>query len=114
MEYKQAILIRGDLQLPKGKACAQAAHAAVEATLKSEKDIVKRWRSEGMRKIVLKVKDLKELMAFNQKAKDANLITAVITDAGLTTVEPGTTTCLAIGPEDEEKINQIVKDLKLF
>ena len=38
MEYKQAILVRNDLKLPKGKMAAQAAHASVEAVLRSEKD----------------------------------------------------------------------------
>ena len=114
MSWKQSILIRQDLQLPKGKACAQASHAAVEAVLKSEKEVIKSWRGEGMPKIVLKVKDLKELLMFNQKAKDEGLITAVITDAGKTTVEPGTITCLAIGPDKEEKVNKIIKELKLY
>ena len=114
MDYKQAILIRDDLKLPKGKACSQAAHAAVEATLKSDKEMIKKWRSQGMKKIVLKVKDMKELLAFNQRAKDEGIITAVITDAGHTTVDPGTTTCMAIGPDSEEKIDLIVKELKLF
>ena len=114
MEFKQAILIRADLKLPKGKACSQAAHAAVEATLRSDKEKVKEWREEGMKKIVLKVNDLKELMKYNQLAKDKKLVTAVITDAGRTTVDPGTTTCLAIGPDDEEKIDEIVKELKLY
>ncbi|MFA4887612.1 MAG: peptidyl-tRNA hydrolase Pth2 [Candidatus Nanoarchaeia archaeon] len=109
-----AILIRHDLRLPAGKACSQSAHAAVEAVLKSDKEMIKKWRSQGMKKIVLKVKDMKELLAFNQRAKDEGLITAVITDAGHTTVDPGTTTCMAIGPDSEEKIDLIVKELKLF
>ena len=41
-------------------------------------------------------------------------ITALITDAGRTTVEPGTITCLAIGPDSDEKIDKITKELKLF
>ena len=109
-----AILIRSDLALPKGKACSQAAHAAVEAVLLSDKDTVKKWRKAGMEKIILKVKDLKELLAYNQQAKDQGLVTAVITDAGRTTVEPGTTTCVALGPDEEEKIDHIVKELKLL
>lgn len=111
---KQAILIRQDLKLPKGKACSQAAHAAVEAALRSDKEKVKEWRLEGMAKIVLKVKDIKKLQKFNQLAKDNGLVTAMITDAGKTTVEPGTTTCLAIGPDEDEKIDKIIHELKLF
>jgi|SRR3989338_8369040 len=111
---KQAILIRQDLKLPKGKACSQSAHASVEAVLRSDKDKVSKWRKEGMAKIVLKVKDLKELQKYNQLAKDFGLVTALITDAGRTTVEPGTTTALAIGPDSDEKIDNITKELKLL
>ena len=111
---KQAIILRQDLQLPKGKAVSQGAHASVESVLKSPKDKVTAWRDSGMPKIVLKVKDLKELQMYNQLAKDAGLITALITDAGRTTVEPGTVTCLAIGPDKDEKIDKIIHELKLL
>ena len=111
---KQAILIRNDLKLPKGKACSQSAHASVEAVLRSDKNKVKKWREEGMAKIILKVKDLKELQKYNQLAKDSDLVTALITDAGRTTVEPGTVTACAIGPDEDEKIDKITKELKLL
>ena len=56
MEYKQVIIMRQDLNLPKGKMAAQAAHAAVEAAHKSDKEKVKHWRDAGQKKVVLKVK----------------------------------------------------------
>ncbi len=111
---KQAILVRQDLKLPKGKAVSQGAHASVEAVLRSDKDKATKWRKEGMAKIVLKVKDLKELQKYNQLAKDSGLTTALITDTGRTTVEPGTVTALAIGPDEDEKIDVITKELKLL
>lgn len=114
MELKQVIIVRADLQLPKGKAAAQVAHAAVEAAWRSDKSNFKLWRDSGMKKIALKVADLKELYAIEQKAKQAGLVTAIITDAGKTTVAPGTVTCCAIGPDCEEKIDDITKDLKMF
>jgi len=93
---------------------SQGAHASVECVLRSDKDKVKAWREEGMAKIVLKVSDLKELQKYNQLAKDNGLVTALITDAGRTAVEPGTVTCLGIGPDKEEKIDKIIRDLKLY
>lgn len=111
---KQAILIRQDLKLPKGKLAAQAAHASVEAVFRSEKETLKDWRSQGMAKIVLKVADLKELHKYNQLAKDNGLVTAVITDAGKTVVAPGTVTCCAIGPDDDEKVDEVISELKLL
>ncbi|HYD02880.1 MAG TPA: peptidyl-tRNA hydrolase Pth2 [Alphaproteobacteria bacterium] len=113
-DYKQIILVRNDLKLPKGKMAAQAAHASVEAVLKSDKDIVKKWRSVGMGKIVLKVDSLEDIYKYNDEAKKLGLITSVITDAGKTVVEPGTTTCMAIGPDVSAKIDKITKDLKMM
>ncbi|HME86993.1 MAG TPA: peptidyl-tRNA hydrolase Pth2 [Candidatus Nanoarchaeia archaeon] len=111
---KQVILVREDLKLPKGKMAAQVAHAAVEATLNSSKSKVDEWHSEGMMKIVLKVANLKELQRYQQLAKAQKLTTAVITDAGHTVVEPGTITCLAIGPDDVEKIDKVTGPLKMM
>ncbi|MBW3002925.1 peptidyl-tRNA hydrolase Pth2 [Candidatus Woesearchaeota archaeon] len=114
MTYKQVILVRQDLKLPKGKLAAQVAHAAVDATLKSGKLKVAAWRREGMKKVVLKVKDQNELLNFQQLAKTENLVAAVITDAGRTVVEPGTITCLGIGPDKEDKIDKVTKELKIL
>jgi PTH2 family peptidyl-tRNA hydrolase len=114
MGLKQTIIVRQDLKLPKGKAAAQAAHASVEATLRSDKDTIKAWRGSGMAKIVLKVPGEKELLRFNQIAKDEGLVTAVITDAGRTVVEPGTRTCLAVGPAEEEHLDELFGDLQLL
>ncbi len=113
-EYKQVILVRADLKLPKGKLAAQAAHAAVDCVLKADKDIVKSWRAQGMKKIALKVEDEKELYKYVQEAKDKGLVTTVITDAGKTVVAPGTVTCAAIGPNLEDDVDAIVKDIKLL
>ena len=111
---KQVILVRQDLKLPNGKACVQCSHASVEAVLKSDASKVKSWRKEGMPKIALKISDLKELYKYNQLAKDSGLITAVITDAGKTVVEPGTVTCFAIGPDDDDKIDAITGKLSML
>jgi len=114
MRLKQTILVRADLKLPKGKLGAQTAHASVEATLRSDKDVVKEWRGEGMAKIVLKVADEKELLKYNQIAKDSGLVTAVITDAGHTVVAPGTRTCLAVGPASADELDALFGELKLM
>lgn len=113
-ELKQVILVRQDLKLTKGKMAAQVSHASVEALLKSHKDDVTAWRQQGMKKVVLKVKDLDELMAFKRKAEDAGLVVALITDAGHTQLAPGTTTCLGIGPDKAEKIDKVAGALQLI
>lgn len=114
MAHKQVILVREDLKLPKGKMSAQVAHASLEAALKSDKKVVAKWRERGAKKIVLKVKDEKEMLKFKEEAEDSGLKCALITDAGHTVVEPGTKTCLGIGPDDEEKIDIITGKLKIM
>jgi len=112
--YKQVILIRQDLKLPKGKAAAQAAHASVDAVLKSDTVLVKAWCEEGMAKIVVKVKDEKELIHYFQQAKDSGIKSSLITDAGRTVIAPGIKTCVAIGPDEEEKVDAITGTLSLL
>ncbi len=114
MAFKQVILVRQDLKLPKGKLAAQAAHASVEAVLNSDKRKVQEWRAEGMAKIVLKVKDEKELLFYLRQAKEAGLTASLITDAGRTVIAPGTKTCAGIGPDEEENIDKITGKLKLL
>ncbi|MBS3166330.1 peptidyl-tRNA hydrolase Pth2 [Candidatus Woesearchaeota archaeon] len=114
MSLKQVILVRHDLQLPKGKLAAQVAHAAVEAVLHSDKKMINTWVKEGMAKIVLKVKDEKELLLYFQLAKEEGLEVSLITDAGRTVIAPGTRTCVGIGPGEEGKIDQITGKLALL
>ena len=101
------------MKLPKGKLAAQVAHASVEAVFNSDKNNVAAWRRQGQKKVVLKVKDEKELLEFLDLAKAAKLKTALITDAGKTVIAPGTKTCLGIGPDDEVRIDSITGKLKM-
>ena len=114
MSLKQVILVRDDLKLPKGKLASQVAHASVECVLKAPAALVKKCRSEGMKKIVLKAGTLDELHRYKQLAEDEGITAALITDAGHTVVEPGTTTCLGLGPYDEEKLDRITGHLKML
>ncbi len=110
MNLKQVILVRTDLKMSKGKLAAQVAHASVEAALKSKKykeKLFKAWRTIGMKKTILKVKSKEDLFKFKQQAEDSSLITALIQDAGHTEIPAGTYTCLAIGPDQEDKIDKI-------
>jgi peptidyl-tRNA hydrolase, PTH2 family len=115
MAYKQVILIRNDLKMSKGKTAAQASHAAVEASLNSKKKhriIFSAWRLSGMKKVVLKVSSQKELYQYAQQAKEQGITTAIIADAGMTELKPGTVTAVAIGPEKDAKIDQITGKLQ--
>lgn len=112
--YKQAIIVRTDLKLSKGKLATQVAHASVESVHKSTPNTIKEWRKEGMKKLVFKITNLEELYQLKSEAELNNLVTATIKDAGHTEVKPGTTTCLAIGPANEQEIDKVTGKLKLL
>ena len=47
-------------------------------------------------------------------AKDVGVVSALIRDAGKTQLDPGTITCLAIGPDEVKKVDSVSGDLKMM
>ncbi|MDD5022736.1 MAG: aminoacyl-tRNA hydrolase [Candidatus ainarchaeum sp.] len=114
---KQAIVVRNDLKMEKGKIAAQVAHASLASYLKSRIkniDLSQKWIDFGMKKIVLKVSSEKELMEYFKKCKIAGIPSELIHDAGHTQVEAGTATCFGAGPWNETEIDKILGKLKLL
>ncbi len=114
--YKQVILVREDLEMSPGKLAAQVAHAAVSAYLEAEKarpGWARGWLLEGQKKVVLKVKNKDALMEIYNQVKD-EFPSALVVDAGRTELEPGTLTCLGIGPAPELDLDKITGRLPLL
>ncbi|MBA2851019.1 PTH2 family peptidyl-tRNA hydrolase [Methanococcus maripaludis] len=115
--YEQAIVIRNDLKMGKGKMAAQACHASIQAFLHAQKissSAVSGWMNEGQKKVVLKVNSEKELLEIFKNVNIEGLPCSLIRDAGRTQIEPRSLTAVGIGPEKEEKISKVTKDLKLL
>jgi PTH2 family peptidyl-tRNA hydrolase len=116
-EYKQAIVVRNDLKMRKGKIAAQVAHASLigaEEARKRKPEVFKRWWEGGQKKVVLKVNSLEEILQLARVAECNRVVNAVVEDKGLTQVPPGTITCISVGPDEEEKIQKITGKLKLL
>ncbi len=115
--YKQAILIRADLRMSRGKVAAQAAHAAVSAAEECRRirpEWLEEWLSEGQKKVVLRVESEDELRRFYEEAKIMGLPANLIEDAGLTEIPPGTLTACGIGPAPSEVLDKLTGKLKLL
>jgi len=116
-EYKQALIIRLDLDIGRGKMAVQCAHAAVSAAEKARIHFPqwwKAWLEEGQRKIALKVPDLETLLHFESTARRNRLPVYLVRDRGLTQVPPDTVTCLGIGPAPSNLVDNLTGDLSLL
>jgi len=116
-DYKMVILMRNDLKMGKGKIAAQAAHAAVICSLACKKKDPKAfdsWILSGQTKVVLKVGSESELFEFKAIAEAQNFTTAIVCDAGRTQLDPGTYTCIGIGPAESSALDKITGELKML
>jgi PTH2 family peptidyl-tRNA hydrolase len=129
---KQVIIIRKDLKMRRGKEIAQGAHASLGALLKlmskkkrfgtfkrklkyRKNDALFEWLEGIFTKICLTVNSEQELMDMYEKAINKKLNCCIIKDRGTTEFNNVPTyTCVAIGPDYSEKIDEITKDLKLY
>jgi PTH2 family peptidyl-tRNA hydrolase len=117
-EIKQVIVVRSDLGMGKGKIAAQVAHAALdaaEAARRKHPGWYDSWREQGQAKVVVKTDGGEVALEDLQKqARSLGLPVSLIQDRGLTQLEPGTTTCLGIGPGPSGEIDKVTGNLKLL
>lgn len=127
---KQVIVIRRDLRMRRGKEIAQGAHASMawlrqrimpnfastgvaDQVKFSEAERV--WLEGSLRKVTVKVGSEAELLSIYDRALEAGVLVHLITDRGLT--EFGgtpTRTCLAVGPDYDDRVDPVTGDLELY
>lgn len=111
------LVVRNDLKMGKGKIAAQCGHAAVGAFqngMRRSPQLVRAWENAGCAKIAVKVDSESELMGILKIARERNLNTCLIRDAGRTQIEPNSKTVLGVGPALCRDIDQITGHLKLL
>ena len=116
-EYKQALIVRLDIKIGRGKIAVQCAHASVSAAEEARirfPDWWRSWMEEGQAKIALKVPDLPTIMRLKSEAHAKRLPNCIIEDRGLTQIPPGTVTCLGIGPAPTHLLDGLTGDLALL
>lgn len=128
---KQTIVVRKDLKMKSGKLAGQVAHASlkvfsdrirkyynageygwhVDVNVTSE---MKEWLEGKFTKIVVGCDSESDILDLEKKAKDSNLPYAVVKDAGDTVFNEPTITCIAIGPDTDEKVEALTEEYKLL
>lgn len=110
------IVTRADLNLSKGKMAAQCGHAVSECVLKASSNdakLLKRYLSDGARKIVVAAPHLEALKRIYGEAAESGIICSIIKDSGHTEIPPGTITVVGIGPGIRSDIDSITSRLPL-
>lgn len=116
-EYKQVMVARDDLDMSPGKLAVQVAHASLSSAEKAREEKPEwfsEWQEERRKKVVVEVSSEEDLKELKKKAEDLNLPNDLISDAGLTELEPGTPTVLGVGPAPNEEVDEVTGDLPLL
>jgi len=121
LKYKMVIVMRNDLNMRKGKMVAQGAHAAMmplvlNAGVREVEDKLYNWLTQSaMLKVCVRCDSEAQLLDIEAQANAAGIECHVITDAGFTEFNGvPTKTCLALGPDLNERIDSITGSLKLL
>lgn len=121
MKTKQVLVWRHDLKCQLGKKMSQIGHgvlANLSNTMRENMDDEGNvsfklspaqfaWYKGNFRKIVLRVDSEDQLMIIYEKAVELGLTVELIVDSGLTVFDGPTRTCVAIGPDFDEKIDLV-------
>lgn len=129
---KQVIVVRKDLNMRKGKLAAQVAHASVKSIMDhmdvtSDEENIHRdlalshgnpfnlWLTGLQTKIVVGCDGEQEINNIAEKCQDLGISYSIITDVGKTEFNGvPTITCIAVGPDHEEWINEVTSSYKLL
>ncbi|MDF1742201.1 MAG: aminoacyl-tRNA hydrolase [Gimesia sp.] len=123
---KQVIVMRHDLKMRRGKQIAQGAHASLSflsrrlqeqntISLNDFSEVEQLWLNGAFAKVCCRIESEAALMAIYDQARAADLEVHLITDSGKTEFHgQPTRTCLAIGPDDADRIDAITGSLQLL
>jgi PTH2 family peptidyl-tRNA hydrolase len=138
VKTKQIIVVRRDLKMKHGKMAAQVAHAAMsfltregrvgwqadmlndifmndDDAIDKHNGAIRDWLANSFTKVVLGVDSEEELRELEAKAIEAGVMAHLVVDNGRTVFNGvSTATCLALGPDWSENLDELVGHLKLY
>jgi len=107
------IVMRTELNMSRGKMCAQTGHAVAGCMNNGDPTMIKNWFNNDQKKIVLAVPTLKDLF-YIEKLVRHNINYYLVRDVGATEVKKGTPTSLGLGPDRKSKLIRFVGSLPLL
>ena len=130
-QHKLVLVLRTDLGMTKGKMAAQASHATLACYMSlisafpgatysapfartNLPPVLARWLSSGQPKIAVQCNSEEAIYELQAKAISLGLCARIIQDAGRTQVEPGSVTCLGVGPGPRSAVDEVTGGLKLL
>jgi PTH2 family peptidyl-tRNA hydrolase len=138
VKTKQIIVVRRDLKMKHGKMAAQVAHAAMsfltregrvgwqadmlndvfmndDDSIDKHNGAIRDWLANSFTKVVLGVDSEEELRELEEKAVESGVMAHLVVDNGRTVFNNiPTPTCLALGPDWNENLDELVGHLKLY
>ena len=128
---KQIIVVRKDLKMKLGKIISQSCHASMKIFFDRMKELrdkngvyfrttnitpeMVEWKNGIYTKIVLSCKSEEELLSLSKLAKENDISCSIIQDNGKTEFKNVPTyTCIALGPDESEKIDKVTGHLALL
>jgi PTH2 family peptidyl-tRNA hydrolase len=135
---KQIIVVRRDLKMKHGKMAAQVAHAAMsfltregrvgwqadmlndvfmndDESIDRHNGAIRDWLANSFTKVVLGVDSEEELREILAKAEESDVMAHLVVDNGRTVFNNiPTPTCLALGPDWNDALDELVEHLKLY
>ncbi len=114
-ELRLYLIIRNDIEIPAGKAMAQAGHGfvmALEASRKECQDVVTEYLSGCQAKIVLQG-TLHQIKRAQHELTSCGITNSLIVDAARTVFDKPTVTCLGFGPVKRNDLPKYVARLSL-
>lgn len=116
-ELKIWLAIRSDIDIPIGKAMAQAGHGftwALRKSQDSDPDITEEYLSTNQPKIVVKAKNEASLLRMEKECQELGLPVALVKDSGRTVFPEPTFTVCAVGPCYEDELPKYVQRMQLL
>ncbi len=113
-QFKQALVLRTDLDLSAGKAAAQAAHVSVFASQEADEVVTEEWLNTSCVKVVLAADSEEELRELYDTAHQNEIPASIVADEGRTEIDSGTVTALAVGPAATERVDDVTGHLSLY